>query len=96
MTGLRWAVTSICFRESADEAGDECKDGEDVLGRRDRFANAAVVFSRAMAAMENRWCLARLGDVDLAGWRGREDGGRAVDDDDREDGGGYDRVEDDV
>lgn len=65
----------------ADGADVEYKDGEDVFGRRDRLANAAVVFSRAMAAMENRWCLERLGDVDLAESREREDGGRAVDDD---------------
>ena len=45
-----------------------------------------------MAAMENRLCLARLDDVDLAKSRERDDGGRAVDDD-KEDNGGYDGAE---
>lgn len=93
MTGVCRGGTSICFGGSADEADDECKDGEDVLGRREKLANAAVVFSRAMAAMENRLCLDRLGNVDLAGSRGRDDGGRVVDDD-KEDNGGREAVDD--
>lgn len=92
MTGLCWAGNSICLGEAADEAEDDCKDGKDVLGRRDRVANAAVVFSRAMAAMENRLCLERLGDVDAAGSRKRENGGRAVDDD-KEYKGRYEAVD---
>lgn len=75
MTGIGWTSASICLGESADEAAVDCKDGEDVFGRRERFANAAVVFSRAMAAMENRLVLERLGNVDLAGSRERDDGG---------------------
>ena len=90
-TGIGWTSASICLGESADEDEDDCKDGEDVLGRRDKFANAAVVFSRAMAAMENRLFLERLGTVDLAGSRERDEGGRTVDKD-KEDNGRYEGV----
>lgn len=92
-TGVGWASASICLGKSVDEAEDDCKEGEDVLGRRDKFANAAVVFSRAMAAIENRLFLERLGAVDLAGSRERDDGGRTVDKD-KEDDGRYEGVGD--
>lgn len=81
MTGFFWADTSMCVGKLAEDEDDDCKDGEDVLDRSDRFANAAVVFSRAIAAMDKRLCLERLEDVDLAESRKRADCGS----DDKED-----------
>ena len=72
MTGLLSAVTSVGFGIVAGDEDDEVKEGVDVLDRSDRFANAAVVFSRAIAAMDNRLYLARLDDGALGESRERE------------------------
>lgn len=76
MTGMLLAGTSVCVGKEAGDDDDEFKEGVDVLDRRDRFAKAAVVFSRAIAAMDNRLYLARLDDGGLRESRGREGGGR--------------------
>lgn len=75
------AGASTVFEKMAEADDDaECKEGEDVLCRSDRFANAAAVFSRAIAAIENRLCLERLEEADLAVSRECDDCGRAVED----------------
>ena len=43
---------------SPDEDEDECSDCVEVLVRTERFARAAFVLSRAIAAIETLFCLA--------------------------------------
>jgi len=47
------AVVEVCFVRPSDDEDDECKDCCEPFGLIARLARAAVVLSRAIAAMDN-------------------------------------------